>query len=354
VFLLDVSGSMGASNKLPLLKHALSMLVQTLEPRDRVAIVVYAGASGMVLPPTPGHEKNAILGSLSRLGAGGSTNGGAGIELAYRLAQDSFIPGAVNRVILATDGDFNVGVTDRGALMRLIEQKRQSGVFLTVLGLGMGNLKDATMEQLADKGNGNYAYIDSIDEAKKVLVTEAGATLVTIAKDVKVQVAFDPEQVASYRLIGYENRKLDDRDFADDTKDAGEIGAGHSVTALYEIELTEAAAAKPADAPMLTIALRYKDPDGEVSRQIERAVGRGGQRVDETSDNFRFAAAVAGFGMLLRNSSHKGGLTWSGVRQLAAGAVGADPHGWRKQFLGLVDRAAQLAGPSVNQAAAAR
>jgi Ca-activated chloride channel homolog len=345
VFLVDVSGSMYASNKLPLLKDALALLVDQLGERDRVAIVVYAGASGMALPPTPGSDKQTILTALRELRAGGSTNGSAGIELAYALAEENFVPGAVNRVILATDGDFNVGVTGRDALVRLIEDKRKRGVYLTVLGFGMGNLKDATMEKLADKGNGNYAYIDSIAEARKVLVTEAGGTLVTIAKDVKIQVVFDPDQVSSYRLIGYENRVLANSDFADDSKDAGEIGAGHSVTALYEIALTdEAASAAAPMMPMMMVKLRYKLPESDTSVPMEIPV-RAADTAD-TSDDFRFSAAVAAFGMLLRNVDPevRGTASFALAFELARSAMGADREGYRRQFLGLVETAAALSG----------
>jgi Ca-activated chloride channel homolog len=350
VFLIDVSGSMFSSNKLPLLKDALALLVDQLGERDRVAIVVYAGASGMALPPTPGSDKQTILHALRQLQAGGSTNGSAGIELAYALAEENFVPGAVNRVILATDGDFNVGVTSRDALVRLIEEKRQRGVYLTVLGFGMGNLKDATMEKLADRGNGNYAYIDSIAEARKVLVTQAGGTLVTIAKDVKIQVVFDPAQVSSYRLIGYENRALANSDFADDRKDAGEIGAGHSVTALYEIALTDEAAS--AVAPMMTVKLRYKRPESDTSVPVEVSVKNADSAV--TSDDFRFSAAVAAFGMLLRDTDpeNRGTASFALVDELARGALGADRHGYRRQFLDLVETAAALS-PAATAAARA-
>jgi Ca-activated chloride channel family protein len=349
VFLLDVSGSMHAANKLPLLQNALSLLVDQLGEADRVSIVAYAGATGVVLPPTPGSAKQTILSALRELRAGGSTNGGAGIELAYALAEENLVPGAVNRVILATDGDFNVGITDRGALVRLIEAKRERGVQLTVLGFGMGNLKDATMENLADKGNGNYAYIDSISEARKVLVTEAGGTLVTIAKDVKIQVAFDPAQVASYRLIGYENRVLANRDFTDDTKDAGEIGAGHSVTALYEIALTDDAVA---GVPMMTVKLRYKHPGGDTSVPMEAGVIAAPVPLAAVSDDFRFAAAVAGFGMLLRDSEHKGAASFAQVAEIARGALGTDEHGYRRKFLDLVAAAERLHKPESTTAQA--
>ncbi|NJK31227.1 MAG: VWA domain-containing protein [Deltaproteobacteria bacterium] len=338
VFLLDVSGSMEEPDKLPLLRRAMKLVVSTLDADDRVAIVVYAGASGVVLPPTSGADQQAIMAALDRLEAGGSTNGGAGIQQAYALARESFDPGAINRVILATDGDFNVGTVDLDDLQRLIERERESGVFLSVLGFGRGNLGDSTMELLADKGNGNYAYIDSISEARKVLIEEAGATLVTIAKDVKVQVEFDPARVESYRLIGYENRLLDARDFADDRKDAGEIGAGHSVTALYEI----VPKAAEGEGPVAELRLRYKQPAGEQSQLLTFAIVDAGGELEGSSDDFRFAAAVAEFGMLLRGSDNAGGASWSQVVQLAAGAVGEDRGGHRREFMELVERAGAL------------
>jgi Ca-activated chloride channel family protein len=360
VFLIDVSGSMQDPDKLPLLKRGMALLARSLRPQDRVAMVVYAGSSGLVLPPTAGSDQARILDALERLEAGGSTNGAEGIELAYREAQRSFISGGINRVILATDGDFNVGVTSEGELTRLIEQKRKSGVFLTVLGFGRGNLQDSRMEQLADKGNGNYAYIDDLDEAHKVLVREAGATLVTIAKDVKLQVEFNPERVESYRLVGYENRALAARDFNDDKKDAGEIGAGHTVTALYEIVPRVAGRAAPSEvdalryqgprAPLasqasnelLSVKIRYKAPNADVSKLLERQLSVQDARKNTGSDLFRFAAAVAEFGMLLRNSSHKGSASLEQVRQLAEGARAADPEGERAQFLDMVQASARL------------
>ncbi|HET6582093.1 MAG TPA: VWA domain-containing protein [Nannocystaceae bacterium] len=340
VFLVDVSGSM--SDRLPLVRQSLGLLVDHLRPQDRVGIVVYAGASGMVLEPTTGEHKPAIRASLERLEAGGSTNGGAGIELAYRLASKHFVEGGANRVILATDGDFNVGVTSEKSLERLIEKKRQSGVFLSVLGYGQGNLQDATMEGLADQGNGNYAYIDSIDEARKVLVDEAAATLVTIAKDVKIQVELDPTEVASWRLVGYENRKLAHQDFQDDAKDAGEIGAGHTVTALYEIVPKRTAAQR--SNPLMKVALRWKAPDGDTSTAIEHTIGSDARSLASTSDDFRLAAAAAQFGMLLRGSDHKGGATWASTIALTEGAMGDEPTCERTELAQLVGRAAQLSG----------
>ncbi len=362
VFLLDVSGSMNSPDKLPLLKKGFQMLVENLTEDDRVAIVVYAGAAGLVLPSTPGNEADAILEALARLEAGGSTAGAAGIELAYQVARDNHVEGGNNRVILATDGDFNVGVSDDAALIRLIEEKRAQGTFLTVLGFGTGNLKDARMEQIADKGNGNYYYIDGQMEAKKVLATELGATLFTIAKDVKVQVEFNPAIVAAYRLIGYENRLLADEDFDDDTKDAGELGAGHTVTALYEVIPVGAASAKDVrDQPtlkyqesaftpaafksdeLMTVKLRYKAPEGDTSRLIERAVPAPHEEDALASNDFYFSAAVASFGMLLRDSAYKGTADAGLVLSLAKDAMGDDAHGYRADFIRLVETYRQLA-----------
>jgi secreted protein with Ig-like and vWFA domain len=454
VFLIDVSGSMSSPDKLPLLKQSLALLVDRLLPEDTVSIAVYAGASGTVLPPT--RDKDEIRAALDRLHSGGSTNGGAGIQLAYRLAEDSFIKGGVNRVILATDGDFNVGVTSQDELTSLIERKAKSGVFLTVLGFGMGNLKDSTLEKLADKGNGNYAYIDSLTEGRKVLVEQINGTLVTIAKDVKIQVEFNPAQASAYRLIGYENRLLAKEDFNDDKKDAGEIGAGHTVTALYEVvpigagvrgtpavdplkyqptaeetpangkanewarfadpgdafinaymavqssEIAEqtgkpgealsrqqnaaagfayiarqwpdwqpsivdyrqkrvaetiarlqakvesvktaapaapAPPAKPASPELLTLKLRYKQPDGDKSKLLEFPLTDRGETWEKSSPDFRFAASVASFGMLLRESPHKGASTWETVRELALEGRGEDRSGYRAEFLTLIDKA---------------
>jgi len=352
VFLLDVSGSMNSPDKLPLLKAAFKLMVGQLGQDDRVSIVVYAGASGMVLPPTAGSDRGQILAAFDQLEAGGSTNGADGIELAYALARDSFIEGGMNRVILATDGDFNVGVTDQDALTKLIEQERESGVYLSVFGFGTGNLKDSTMEMLADKGNGNYGYIDTLAEARKLLVEQVGGTLVTIAKDVKVQVEFNPAKVASYRLLGYENRLMAAEDFDDDTKDAGEIGAGHTVTALYEVVPAGAAVVgakvKPsgstmADDELASIKLRYQQPDGDgQSTLLAMPVPVGDIALAATSDNFRFSAAVAEFGMLLRNSEHRGTATFDSARKLATGAVGQDAHGHRGELVELIDRARSL------------
>jgi Ca-activated chloride channel homolog len=357
VFLLDVSGSMMSPDKLPLVQSAMRLLVDALSERDRVAIVVYAGASGLVLPSTPGTDKATIARAIASLEAGGSTNGAAGIQLAYRTAREHFIRGGVNRVVLATDGDFNVGVTSQDALVRLIEQERQSGVFLSVLGVGTGNLKDSTMEKLADKGNGNYAYLDSLHEARKVLVHELGGTLDTIAKDVKIQVEFNPLAVDGYRLIGYENRVMANEDFDDDTKDAGEIGAGHSVTALYEIvpkgtrtpgtprgdlkyqqESRVAPAARSDE--LLTVAVRYKQPDASESRRVSATVPKNPRPM---TANLGFASAVAEFGMLLRESPHAGRASYGAVLDRARRYSGDDRHGYQREFVGMVERAAQLA-----------
>jgi Ca-activated chloride channel family protein len=358
-FLLDVSGSMQSPDKLPLLKRAMGVLVDSLRDRDRVAIVVYAGSSGLVLPSTSGAEKGAIHAAIDELRAGGSTAGAAGIRLAYEVAKGNHVRGGINRVILATDGDFNVGVSSDGELVRLIEEERESGVFLSVLGFGEGNLQDAKMEKLADHGNGNYSYIDSFREARKVLGTEAGGTLVTIAKDVKIQVEFNPARVRAYRLIGYENRALRAEDFADDGKDAGEIGAGHTVTALYEIVPVGVEIDLPAVDPLkyqppsvpsgdassrelLTVKLRHKAPDGDRSR-LQTVAVEDREPALEASANLRFASAVAAFGMLLRDSDYKGSASWSQVVDLARGAVGPDPDGYRTEFLALARNAESLA-----------
>lgn len=359
VFLLDVSGSMNAPNKLPLVKSAMKLLVDRIGENDRVAIAVYAGASGVVLPSTSAESKAKILSALDHLQAGGTTNGGEGIRLAYRIAVDHFIQGGVNRVILCTDGDFNVGTTNQSELIRLIEEKAKSGVFLSVLGFGMGNYKDSTMEKLADKGNGNYAYIDTVNEARKVLVEEMTGTLITIAKDVKIQIDFNPAQVTGYRLIGYENRVLRAEDFKDDTKDAGEIGAGHTVTALYELvpisqplpesdvdpskyqkpnELTDAAAGDE----LFTVRLRYKDPDGQTSKPLEVPIIAKEKSFDEASDDFRFAASVAEFGMLLRDSKYRGESNFESVLEIASTSSGRDDSGYRAEFLNLVKAAQRL------------
>jgi Ca-activated chloride channel family protein len=353
VFLIDVSGSMDEPNKLPLLKSSFKMLVEELRPQDHVAIVVYAGAAGLVLEPTPGSEKKKIIEALDRLEAGGSTAGGAGINLAYATARQYFKKGGNNRVILATDGDFNIGESSNASMERLIEAKRQEGIFLTVLGYGMGNYKDSKMETLADKGNGNYAYIDNITEARKVLVNEFGGTLFTIAKDVKLQIEFNPTHVKAYRLIGYENRMLKSEDFNNDKKDAGELGSGHTVTALYEIipvgveseffKINELKyqttkidpAAKKSD-ELMTIKLRYKKPDEDVSKLIVHPLKDDNIALTKTSDNFRWSASVAAFGMLLRESEYSKSYTYDDVVQLAQGARGTDKEGYRIEFINMV------------------
>ena len=350
VFLIDVSGSMQPANKLPLVKQSFRMLVQQLRPRDRVAIVVYAGAAGVVLPSTSGSHKERILSAIDRLEAGGSTAGGQGLRLAYRIAREHHIDGGNNRVILATDGDFNVGVSSDAEMVRLVEQHREQGTFLTVLGYGMGNYKDSKLEKISNAGNGNYAYVDDLLEAKKVLVAEFGGTLFTVAKDVKLQVEFNPARVAAYRLIGYENRLLRDEDFDDDTKDAGEMGAGHSVTALYEVvpvgvrsdvvtggdlryqrtQVRRDAARSP---ELLYVKIRYKEPDGLESRLFDHAVLDRGSR---PSHDFRFAASVAAFGMILRDSEHRGTATIDDVLALAERSLGEDEEGYRAEFVRMV------------------
>jgi Ca-activated chloride channel family protein len=399
VFLIDVSGSMRSSNKLPLVKAAMEMLVEELYDDDYVAIVVYAGASGLVLDSTACSDRATILSSLERLRAGGSTNGGAGIQLAYDIAAENFVDGGINRVILATDGDFNVGTTSQGELIDLIEEKAADGSFLSVLGFGMGNYKDSTLEKLADKGNGNYAYIDTKREAEKVLVEQIGGTLMTIAKDVKIQVEFNPVEVAAYRLIGYENRLLAAQDFNDDTKDAGEIGAGHTVTALYEIvpvgvdvdlpsidplkyqtspldahpddSETELGAQATGEAPepdettgtprglkpaaqtgeLMTVKLRYKEPDGDTSKLIEMPIVDGGSAPADASEDFTFAASVASFGMLLRGTPQAAStegrtdgsdFTFEAVVETADASRGVDRFGYRDEFVSLVERAIEL------------
>ena len=357
VFLLDVSGSMRPENKLPLLKKAFALLVDQLRAQDRVAIVVYAGAAGLVLPSTPGNKREKILAALDKLQAGGSTAGGAGLELAYATAFEHFMDGGNNRIILATDGDFNVGASSDAEMVRLIEQERDGGTFLTVMGFGTGNLKDSKMEQIADHGNGNFHYVDGLLEARKVLVEEMGGTLFALAKDVKLQIEFNPGSVAGYRLIGYENRVLADEDFNDDTKDAGELGAGHTVTALYEVVPVGVAVPReevddlryqprPDDLPasefadeMMYVKVRYKDPDGTRSRLLEQAVA---DRSGSPSVDFRFATAVAGFGMLLRDSKHAGDLTLGDVVGLAEKGKGDDPRGYRGEFIRLVEATRDL------------
>jgi Ca-activated chloride channel homolog len=358
VFLLDVSGSMESPDKLPLVKSAFELLVNQLRPQDKVAIVVYAGRAGLVLPSTEGSNKSAILEAITRLEAGGSTAGGAGLQLAYRIARESFDREGNNRVILATDGDFNVGVSSDAEMVRLIERERESGVFLSVLGFGTGNLKDSKMEQMADRGNGHFAYIDNLLEAKKVFVSEFGATLRTVAKDVKLQIEFNPARVAAYRLIGYENRLLNDADFADDTKDAGDMGAGHTVTALYEIIPVGAAhdSLMPAASPLrystgadldsrsrgnelLHVKLRYKEPEGAKSRLMSEVVM---DNPKTATGDFAFASAVAEFGMLLRESKYRGGASFESVAAVVRNNIGDDRSGLRTEFLHLVEKAEGL------------
>ena len=360
-FLVDVSGSMDDARKLPLLKKSLALLADQLEERDRIAIVVYAGASGVVLPPTSGAARERIHDALATLQAGGSTNGAAGIELAYQLAEQSLVRGGVNRVILATDGDFNVGVSSQGELIRLIEDKRRTGIALTVLGFGMGNLKDSTMEKLADKGNGNYAYIDSLAEARKVLVEEAAGTLVTVASDVKIQVEMNPVAIESYRLLGYENRVLRKEEFDDDRADAGDLGAGQTVTAFYEIALAGHGQPPPGpaklkyqgDAPLtgaahdgelMTLKVRYK-PLGRTDSALESWPIRGDARtvLDATSPDFRFASAVVAFGLSLRASPHRGQASYALARRLAETALPANADEHRRELVALVGAAQALA-----------
>ena len=350
VFLIDVSGSMAEPNKLPLLKTAFKLLVKQLREQDSVAIVVYAGSAGLILEPTSGSEKSTIIDKIDSLQAGGSTAGGEGLKLAYKVAREKFVSSGNNRVILATDGDFNVGPSSEGDLTRLIEERRNDGIFLSVLGFGMGNIKDNKMESLADRGNGNYAYIDNALEAKKVMVGQMAGTLYTIAKDVKVQVEFNPSQVKSYRLIGYENRILENRDFNDDKKDAGDMGAGHSVTAIYEII--------PAGSPEVTgsvdpliyqqsqvflsddlmqVKVRYKKPAEESSRLFTKRISSTDGPIGLPSANFRFASAVAEYAMLLRNSEFKGQSSYQQALALARGARGTDEAGYRSEFIRMME-----------------
>ncbi|MBV9986322.1 MAG: von Willebrand factor type A domain-containing protein [Chitinophagaceae bacterium] len=367
-FLVDVSGSMMTADKLPLVQQSLKLLVDQLRPSDRVSLVVYAGSAGLVLPPTSGDQKTRIKEAIDNLEAGGSTAGGQGIQLAYKTAREHFIKEGNNRVILCTDGDFNVGQSSDDALERLIEEERKSGVFLTVLGFGTGNYQDAKMQKLADKGNGNHAYIDQLSEAKKVLISEFGGTLFTIAKDVKLQVEFNPARVKAYRLIGYENRLLNKEDFNNDRKDAGDLGSAHTVTALYELV--------PPGAPMpeigevdslryqmpltfittsqeklateiLQVKLRYKQPDSEQSSLLVFPLKGQVKKIEQLSDNFRFSAAVAAFGMLLRHSEFKGNASFNSITVLARDAVGEDREGYRKEFLELVRKAGEISGREV-------
>jgi Ca-activated chloride channel family protein len=355
VFLIDTSGSMSGETRLPLVKKSLEMLVPQLTGNDRVSVVTYAGDAGLRLPPTAGNDRAAILSAVRGLGSGGSTHGSGGIRLAYETARRSFIENGANRVILCTDGDFNVGVTSQSELVQLIEKERQSKVFLTVLGYGMGNLKNGTLEQLARHGNGHYAYIDSEAEARKVFVEQGGA-LVCVAKDVKFQVEFNPAKVGAYRLIGYENRLLRNEDFKDDAKDAGDVGSGHAVTALYEVvpagvkldlpgvdPLKYQGAAKPAENPSdewLTVKMRYKQPDGDASKEISSVLAA--EAVGAMSEDFRFAAAVAEFGLVLRDSPYKGAASFDAAAKRAEGAMQYDPNGHRAEFVQLVRKAKGL------------
>jgi len=338
-----------------LLKKAFKLLVEQLNPKDKIAIVVYASSTGLVLPATAGSERKLIIETLDSLEAGGSTAGGAGIQLAYKIAKENYIKGGNNRVILATDGDFNVGISSTSELVRFIEEKKDEGIFLTVLGFGMGNYKDDRLQELADRGNGNHAYIDNILEAKKVLVNEITSTLFTIAKDVKIQVEFNPAKIKSYRLLGYENRELEDKDFEDDTKDAGEIGAGHTVTALYEVievkgqepdkdkyelkyQETNVKPEAHKSKEVLTVRIRYKDPDGKKSREISKVLLDNPVKLKNSSNNFKFSAAVAEFAMILRDSEFKGNSNIESVLELAKDSKGKDAFGYRAEFLNLAER----------------
>ncbi len=360
VFLIDVSGSMSSTNKLPLLKASFKLLVNQLRDRDHVAIVVYAGAAGLVLPPTSGACKQQIIDALDNLQAGGSTAGGAGIQLAYQVAREHFNQNGNNRVIIATDGDFNIGESSNASMERLIEERRNDGIFLTVLGYGMGNYKDSKMEILADKGNGNYAYIDNILEAQKVLVNEFGGTLFTIAKDVKLQIEFNPAKVQAYRLIGYENRVLRNEDFNNDKKDAGDLGSGHTVTALYEIippgvqsefytsdplkyQSIQTNSFGSSSKELMTVKIRYKEPKGEASVLMAHPLLDISKSLENTSSNFKWSAAVAGFGMMLRESEYVKNFGVDEVLQLALGAKGEDKLGYRLEFINLVKSQSVLA-----------
>lgn len=362
VFLIDVSGSMQSPDKLPLLKEAFKLLVNQLRPQDRVSICVYAGAAGTILQPTSGSQRQKILDAISALEAGGSTAGGEGIMLAYKQARMNFRPQSNNRVILATDGDFNVGISDTGSLVRFIEGQRKEGIFLSVLGFGTGNLKDERMSQLAEKGNGNYSYIDTIQEAKKVLVTQLGGTLFTIAKDVKLQLEFNPLKVKAYRLVGYESRLLKNEDFNDDKKDAGELGSGHTVTAFYEIipagsseklpgvdelkyQKTTVNTATAKTGEILTVKLRYKLPKLDVSKLLSVTLSGPVTPFESASENTRFAATVAEWGLLLRDSEFKGNSSFDQVQQIAGKATGEDREGYRREFIKLVETSKKIKTP---------
>jgi Ca-activated chloride channel family protein len=354
VFLIDVSGSMSEANKLPLLKQSLKVLVEQLRKKDKVAIVVYAGAAGLVLPPTSGDKKQIIIESLDKLESGGSTAGGAGIELAYKIAQENFIKDGNNRVLLATDGDFNVGASANTDMQTLIEEKRKSGVFLTCLGYGMGNYKDIKMEVLANKGNGNYAYIDNIQEANRFLGKEFKGSMFAIAKDVKIQIEFNPKHVQSYRLIGYENRKLKDEDFTNDAIDAGELGSGHTVTALYEIIPTDVksdyfkenadlkytqttASTNEFSNELATIKFRYKKPDGTTSIEMVEVIKTDSIPLEKSSDDFKFSAAVAWFGLKLRDSKLVENKSSNDIKTLAQKGLSNDKDGYKAEFIRLVE-----------------
>lgn len=359
VFLLDVSGSMSSENKLPLLKKAFKLLVKELDDDDKVSIVVYAGAAGLVLKPTDGDETEEIMEALDKLQAGGSTAGGAGIQLAYKVAEENLFEDGNNRIILATDGDFNIGVSSTSSLVEMIEEKRKKGIYITILGFGMGNYKDHRMEQIADKGNGNYFYIDNLNEAKKVLVRDLTGTLFTIAKDVKIQVEFNPAKIESYRLIGYENRLLNKEDFNDDKKDAGELGAGHTVTALYEVvpvgvgksskkvddltfQQTKVKKSAYDTEDIMMVKLRYKPPKSDKSILLVERIKDADKDFDDTSENFQFSAAVAGAGMLMKDSKFKGSLTYNKIIELAEEAKGDDEFGYRSEFIEIIKAAKKL------------
>ncbi|MBT7951587.1 MAG: VWA domain-containing protein [Gammaproteobacteria bacterium] len=360
VFLVDVSGSMQSANKLELLKSSLKLLTRRLSPEDSVSIVVYAGASGVVLEPTSGKDKALIISALDRLTAGGSTNGAAGIRLAYAMAEQAFIKGGINRVLLATDGDFNVGTTNTEQLKDLIEQKRKSGIALSTLGFGTGNYNDQLMEQIADVGNGNYAYIDTLHEAQKVLVDELSSTMLTIAKDVKIQIEFNPAVVTEYRLLGYENRLLNREDFNNDKVDAGEIGAGHTVTAIYEVSLKGSESERidalryqsvlKQDSNASEIAflrLRYKEPEAKTSQLLEWVIAKDEiiEDIEKTSNAFRFAAAVASFAQQLRGGVNTKEYTYEDIAELAQNARGEDPFGYRVEFLSLIKLTQSISQP---------
>lgn len=367
VFLIDASGSMSNQNKLPLLKKSLKLLLAQLDNKDRVAIVAYAGAAGLVLPSTPASESSKILNALNGINSGGSTAGGQGIQLAYKIAKENLIEGGNNRVILATDGDFNIGVSSSSELVSLIEKKRKDDIYLTICGFGMGNYKDGRMEQISNAGNGNYFYIDNIREAEKVFVTEMRANMFTIAKDVKIQIEFNPNTVRAYRLIGYENRLLAKEDFDDDTKDAGELGAGHTVTAIYEVILADSKSKQPIKTAanlkyqttikssnkndLMTVKFRYKPIKSETSILLEQVLSKDQMTMlSKTSNNYRFSAAVAGFGMLLRDSQYKGDATYDQIINLANASIGSDKEGYRTEFLELVKTAKLLDNPSLSNA----